>query len=78
MRLRHRLKRLELVVPPAPVVWLVCVDEEGRVLGDGSAEVRPWVGRHFREVPGTPKVLAGIDPLVVLGRDAGPRAEGTR
>jgi hypothetical protein len=77
MSLRHRLKRLESAVPRGPVVWLVCVDEEGIVLDDGSAEVRPWVGRHVREVPGTPKVLVGIDPLV-LGRDAGPGAEGTR
>jgi hypothetical protein len=68
MGLCHRLKRLERALPPAPALSLVCVDEEGRILDDGSDTRRPWIGRHYSDVPGAPKVIVGVDPLEVLGR----------
>ena len=68
MSLRHRLKRLEQGRRDIAALWLVCVDEQGIVLDDSSAEIQPWVGRHYGAVPGTPKVIVGVDPLEVLGR----------
>jgi len=47
---------------------LVCVDEEGRVLDDGSVAVRPWIGQHDSAVPSIKQLHIGIDPLHVLGR----------
>jgi hypothetical protein len=64
MGLHHRLKR---ALSPAPTLSLVCVDEEGIVLDDGSGEIRPGIGKHHSAVPGNPKVIVGVDPLEVLG-----------
>jgi hypothetical protein len=47
---------------------LVSVDEEGRVLDDGSVAVRPWIGQHYSAVPNIAQLLIGIDPLQVMGR----------
>jgi len=67
--LRNRLARLERKRPPAPHPWIVCVDDEGRVLDDGGADVRPWVGMHYGELPFTVTAVAGIDMRRVLGLD---------
>jgi hypothetical protein len=74
MRLRLRLKRLEQARPSESAIWLVCVDEQGRILDDGSDQIRPWIGKHYSTVPGTPQVIVGVDPLMVLGR----RVTGSR
>jgi hypothetical protein len=51
MRARQRLERLERLHPPdSPTLWLVCVDNEGIVLDDGSAGIRPWIGKHYVSV----------------------------
>jgi hypothetical protein len=72
MSLRHRLKRLERALPSEAVLSLVCVDEQGLILDGGSDQMHPWIGHHNSDVPGAPKVIVGVDPLVVLGRhDAG-------
>jgi hypothetical protein len=70
-RLRRTLARMERAcpVPSRPHLWLACVDDQGRVLDDGSEAARPWVGRHHTELPGPVQVIAGIDPFRVLGRD---------
>lgn len=68
MSLRHRLQRLEQVLRGDFAIQLVCVNEAGLVLDDGSEQIRPWSGKHYSEVPGPPKVLVGVDPLEVLGR----------
>lgn len=69
MTLRQRLRRLEGVRPAgSPTLWLVCVDEEGRVLDDGSDGVKPWIGQHYSGVPSIGQLIIGIDPLQVLGR----------
>jgi hypothetical protein len=47
---------------------LVCADEEGRVLDDGSVAVRRWIVQHYSAVPSIAQLLLGIDPLQVLGR----------
>ena len=53
-------------------MWLVCVDNEGIVLDDdGSAGVRPWIGKHYSAIPRIGQLIIGIDPLVVLGRKPG-------
>jgi hypothetical protein len=52
-------------------LWLVCVDEEGTVLDDGTDGVRPWIGEHYSAIPRIGKLIIGIDPLVVLGRKPG-------
>ncbi|HYT92364.1 MAG TPA: hypothetical protein VEL76_26860 [Gemmataceae bacterium] len=62
MNLRNRLKRLEKLQPKGPTLWLVYVDEAGLILDDGSAEVKPWVGRHYSELPSVGKILTGLDP----------------
>ena len=50
----------------------MCVDNEGIVLDDdGSAGVRPWIGKHYSAIPRIGKLIIGIDPLVVLGRKPG-------
>jgi hypothetical protein len=67
MSLGHRLKRLARARPTGNVLSLVCVDEEGRVLDDGSDKLRAWIGKHYSHVPGASKVIVGVDPLVVLG-----------
>jgi hypothetical protein len=69
MSVRQRLQFLERLHPPdSPTLWLVCVDTEGRVLDDGSAGVRPWIGKHYSAIPRIGRIVMGIDPLVVLGR----------
>jgi hypothetical protein len=67
--LRNRLARLEQKRPPAPHPWVVCVDDQGRVVDDGSAEMRPWVGMHYAKLPFTVTAVAGIDLRRVLGLD---------
>jgi hypothetical protein len=72
MRVRQHLRRLERLHPPdSPTLWLVCVDNEGIVLDDGTAGVRPWIGKHYSAIPRIGKLIIGIDPLVVLGRKPG-------
>ena len=68
MNFRSRLQRLERARPPGPTLWLAFVDEAGNILDDGSAAVRPWVGRHCSAVPSIGKIIVGVDPLQVLGR----------
>jgi hypothetical protein len=76
MNLRARLAKVEkaLAVAEAPGARLVCTDTAGIVLDDGSEATRPYVGRHVREVPGEPKVVVGVDPIKVLGRNLHHRA----
>src|SRR6266542_2237814 len=57
MSLRQRLKRLEQVQREDSAITLLCVNEAGLVLDDDSDQIRPWVGKHYGEVPGTPKIL---------------------
>jgi hypothetical protein len=80
--LRSRLECLErLARPPSQHLYVVCVDDEGKVLDNGSEQVRPWIGRHYSELPGPISVVRGIDPMAVLGltreedseRHLGPR-----
>lgn len=73
MSLRRRLRRLEALRPAGlPTLWLVCVDDEGRVLDDGTAAVRPWIGKPLSAVPSIGKLIVGIDPLVVVGQRSEP------
>jgi hypothetical protein len=72
--LRRRLDRLGRLCPPppaAPHLYLAFVDGAGQVLDDGSEAVRPWVGRHYAELPGPVRVIVGVDPLRILGRATG-------
>jgi hypothetical protein len=66
---RRRLARLERLRPPpsAPHQYVAFVDERGSILDDRSEAVRPWVGRHYRELPQPVSVIGRVDPLVVLG-----------
>jgi hypothetical protein len=64
--LRHRLQPLEEARQEKAAIWLLCVDEQGLVLDDGSAAIRPFVGKHYSAVPGNPKLVVVIDPMVVL------------
>jgi hypothetical protein len=60
--------------PARPHLYAAFVDEQGRVLDDGSEAVRSGVGRHYSELPGPVSILAGVDPLLGLGQtteDAG-------
>ena len=41
------------------------VDSTGPILDDGSSIVRPWIGRHYRELPRSAKVIMGVDPRAV-------------
>jgi hypothetical protein len=69
MSVRQRLRRLQRLHPPdSRTLWLVCVDNEGIVLDDGTAGVRPWIGKHYSAIPRIGKLIIGIDPLVVVGR----------
>jgi hypothetical protein len=67
VRLRTRLARLERTQAQASRLSLVCVDEEGCILDDGTAEIQPWVGMHQDDLPFAVQVIVGVDPLVVLG-----------
>ena len=66
--LRRWLKRLEPVRWEEAALWLLCVDERGLVLNDGSDPLRPFVDKHYNTLPGNPRVLVGVDPLEVRGR----------
>jgi hypothetical protein len=81
MRLSRRLQRLEEARPPSgarsPRLWLAFVDHDGRILDDGSQETLPWIGMHYQDVPGgVAKVIVGIDPLAVLGREPAAKCGG--
>ena len=70
MTLKQRLKRLEgLRQGSAEAPSLVVLDPQGRILESGSAAVRPWIGRHFSELPkgGSLKVYRGFDPGDLCG-----------
>jgi hypothetical protein len=78
MRLSQRLQRPEKARPPSGArLWLVCVDDDGRILDDGSQETLPWIGMHYGDVPGgVGKIIVGIDPLAVLGREPAAKCGG--
>ena len=66
MNLRMRLERLEKQIPnDEDTLRLAWVDSNGRILDDGSVIVRPWIGRHYRELPPGAKVIMGVDPSAV-------------
>jgi hypothetical protein len=50
--LRRRVERLERATAEeqAGTLWLVFLDPQGIVLDSGKEDVRPWVGRHYRDV----------------------------
>ena len=65
---RRRLARLEqLCLPPPTHLGVVCTNEQGVILDDRSEGVRPWVGRHYSELPRNVKVIIGVDPLEIFG-----------
>jgi hypothetical protein len=41
---------LEQSIVQTSVLTYVVLDEHGRIYDDGSAAVRPWVGRHYDEL----------------------------
>jgi hypothetical protein len=65
--LRRRLDRLVRSRPPAPRLYIACVDGEGRVVDDGTDVCRPWVGRHYTELPATVQILHSVDPREIVG-----------
>ena len=66
MNLRMRLMRMEKQIPnDEDTLRLAWVDSNGRILDDGSVIVRPWIGRHYRELPSSAKVIMGVDPGAV-------------
>jgi len=72
--LRTRLQRVEMdavrrCTSKVPHLYVACVDEDGLVVDDGGEAVRPWIGRHYSELPQPVSVAAGIDPRLVLGLD---------
>jgi hypothetical protein len=61
-RVEQRLDQLSSAERPSNV----CIDEKGRILDDGTANVKPWVGRHFSEVPPGPlKIYIGTAMFAV-------------
>ena len=74
MRLKARLMKLERAVPSpvVPHLWLAFADNDELVLDDGTEACRPWVGRHYSELPAPVKIIGGIDPRLVLGDAPGP------
>jgi hypothetical protein len=75
VNLRTRVAHLERTQSEASQPSLVCVDEEGCILDDGTSEMRPWIGKHHESLPFPVTVIGGVDPLVVLGLasdDMGP------
>jgi hypothetical protein len=74
--LHNRLARLQRISPQTPHPSIVFVDDEGRVLDDGSAVIRPWVGRYPTEMPFPVQILGGIDPRLMLGLDIIERRAG--
>jgi hypothetical protein len=72
--IRRCLARLECCCParrPPLHLYVACTDEQGHVVDHQSEAARPWVGRHYPELPGPVTVLRGVDPLQVLGRKGG-------
>ena len=70
MSIKLRLAALEKTAAVAlgDTIWLLCVSHDGIVLDHGSEVLRPWVGRHFTEVPHPiAQLIVGVDPLVVTG-----------
>jgi hypothetical protein len=53
--------------PPAPRLYIACVDANGLVFDSGSAVCRPWVGRHYTKLPHGVQTLRGVDPREMLG-----------
>jgi hypothetical protein len=70
-KVRRLEARLEDLYPPGPHLYLACVGQQGRVLDDQTEAARPWVGRHFRELPDPVQVIRGVDPLEVFGLTRG-------
>ena len=64
--LRSRLRSLERTAEQRASkdeykLLVIQVDDDGRVLDDGTEEARPWVGRLASEVPGIlVKCLSGV------------------
>jgi hypothetical protein len=76
--LRRRLERLEQSRPPAPHLYVACVDADGLVRDDRSDLCRRWVGRHYSELPNPVTVVGGVDLLRIIGDDAiGGTTDGT-
>jgi hypothetical protein len=50
MNLCQRLARLEQARVQTSALTHVFLDEDGRIYDDGSAAVRPWIGRHYDEL----------------------------
>jgi hypothetical protein len=88
---RKLLKRLEALeaqakatasARPGEVVFL---DDEGRIMADGTRAMEPWVGKtlsdwpaEWRDRPHPVKLIQGVDPIVLLGLDLAPREEWPR
>jgi hypothetical protein len=66
-KLHIRLVRLERKQSVTPCLSIVCVDDQGRILDDGTFLTRQWVGRCPEEMPYPVQVLVGVEPLLVLG-----------
>ena len=68
--LRRRLDRVQSMLPSPATAYppIVCVDAHNRILDDGSAACRPWVGRDRAELPRRVQVLRGVAPVEILGR----------
>ena len=68
INVRGRMARLERRCrSPASHIYSAFVDLQGLILDDRSEAVRPWVGRHYSELPDPVSIVMGVDPLVVLG-----------
>jgi len=66
-KLHTRLVRLERRQSVSACLPIVCVDNQGRILDDGTLLTRQWVGRCPEEMPCPVQVLVGVEPLLVLG-----------
>jgi hypothetical protein len=61
-RLEQRLEQLSAAERPS----YACIDKHGRILDDGTAKVKPWVGRHYSELPPGPlKIYIGTAMFAV-------------
>ncbi len=67
VKLHSRLVRLERSQSLTPHLVIVCVDNQGHILDDGTLLSRQWVGRCLEEMPYPVQVLVGVEPLLVLG-----------
>jgi hypothetical protein len=65
--LRRRLERLVRSRPPAPRLYIACVDANGLILDSGTPVCRPWVGRHYSELPAGLQTLHGVAPWEIVG-----------